>query len=429
MTYRRRAPAERLRTGDRARRLLMKKASPSLPPRERYAHNPPPRLPLPDGAALLFIAASLWAALALILWWLALVGAIRIPGPLEALDWHVHELLYGFAPAVVFGYMLSMVANWSGRLPVAGRPRTVVLVLWLAGRAAMLVVPPRWFALAAAIDAAFLLLAFATVAREAVKGRDRRTGRLLVPLGTLLAGNLVFLWQAGSGAPAASGAGTRIGIGAMVLLLSLVAGLLVPSFTRGWFSQQRRPQMPRPWPALDNATNIATGLALLVWLLVPRHPASGVVLVAAGLVQAVRWLRWHGWRSFREPLVLALQAGYGFVPLGFVLVGGLILADPADPLAAGDALHAWTVGAIGLTMLAMMVRVAMRRARLDVQADAVIAALLACLFLAAAVRSVGGAGSGLALGLAAAGWIIAWLGYAWRFAPGLAAPPPARNQG
>lgn len=385
------------------------------------------RLPPPDGSALLFLAGSAWAALAMVAWWLVLAGALALPGPLGALDWHVHELLYGFVPAIAVGYMLSMVANWTGRLPVTGRPRTALLAVWLAGRIALLVLPPGWIVLAAAIDAAFLAVAFALIAREVVRGRDRRSARVLLPLALLAGGNGLFLWQAATGVGAASGAGTRLGIAGTVLLLSIVGGALVPSFTRGWLSQNRQPAPPPGWPALDTAATAAAGVALLAWTLAPHARPTGVLLVAAGAVHLVRWLRWQGWRARREPLVAALQVGYGFVPAGFLLTGLAAAAPELGWPAHGEAIHAWTAGSIGITMLAMMMRVALRRARLDVRADALLAGLLAAAVGAAATRSFVGVDTGVMLGVAAACWAIAFGGYALRFGRSLAAPPPERR--
>lgn len=383
---------------------------------------------LPDGAAPLFLAGCLWAAFAMTIWLLALGGALGIPGPLAPLDWHVHELLYGFAPAIMVGYMLSIVANWSGRLPVNGHPRSLLLLLWLAGRIALLAAPPGGFAIAAAIDAAFLLLAWCLIAREAIRGRDRRIARLLMPLGVLALGNCLFLWQAMNGGSPAIDLPARIGIAAVVLLLTLVGGMLVPSFTRRWFIETGRPPAPRPRALLDTAAVWTSAIALLAWAAAPTHRAAGIMLLAAGLLQTLRWLRWQGWRTVREPLVFALHVGYGFVPTGFLLVGlCAALPELGWPL-RGDAIHAWTAGAMGTTMLAMMIRVALRRARLAVRADVAISTMLGAVIGAGLLRSMGGLDFEFAVGIAAGGWIAAYASYALMFGPMLSAPPPERPE-
>ncbi len=388
----------------------------------------PRDLALPDGAAPLFIAGSLWAAFAMAIWLLALGNVLEVPGPLGALDWHVHELLYGFVPAIVVGYMLSIIANWSGRLPLNGRPRSLMLLLWLAGRLALLSAPPGGFPIAAAIDAAFLLVALCLVAREAIRGRDWRAARLLVPLAALALGNCLFLWQAIAGASPATGLPARIGIAAIVLLISLVGGMLVPSFTRRWLAQAGQPALPRTWLALERAAIGASAIALLGWIAAPAHPGSGVLLLVAGALQAMRWLRWQGWRSVREPMILALHVGYGFLPAGFLLVGFGAVAPEVGWPRHGDAIHAWTAGAIGTTMLAMMVQVALRRARLAIRADVTITTMLGAVIGAGLMRSIGGLESEFAVGIAAGGWIAAFAGYALVFGPMLSAPPPARRE-
>ena len=383
---------------------------------------------LPDAAAPLFLAGGLWAAFAMGFWLLALGGALEIPGSLAPLDWHVHELLYGFVPAIVVGYMLSIVANWSGRLPVRGGPRSLLLALWLAGRLALLSAPPGGFAVAAMIDSSFLLVAWALVAREVVRGRDRRAARLLAPLGVLALGNCLYLWQALEGASPASGMPTRIGIAAVVLLISLMGGMLVPSFTRRWLLETRRPPAPDGWAPLETAVLWVSIGALLAWVVAPTHPASGILLLGAGVLQALRWLRWQGWRTLREPLVLALHAGYAFVPAGFMLIGlGAAWPELGWPR-HGDAIHAWTAGAMGTTILAMMIRVALRRARMAARADVAITTMLAAVVGAGLLRSIGGLDYEFAIGIAAGGWIAAYAGFVLVFGPMLSAPPPARHE-
>lgn len=387
-----------------------------------------PTLALPDGAAPLFVAGGCWAAVAMTLWLLALTGAIEIPGPLAALDWHVHELLYGFVPAIVVGYALTIVANWSGRLPLSGRPRSLLLLLWLAGRLALLSAPPGGFALAAIIDAGFLLVALGLVAREVIQGRDWRAARLLMPLAALALGNCLFLWQAIHDGSPATGLPARLGISAIVLLISLVGGKLAPSLTRRWLAEMKLPtKLPPTLPLLESPTIGASAVALLAWTVAPGHPGSGVLLLGAGLFQAGRWLRWQGWRTVREPMVFALHVGYAFLPIGFLMIGFGAIAPEAGWPRHGDAIHAWTAGAIGTTILTMMVRVAMRRARLEVRADVAVITMLGAMIGAGLMRSFGGLDSEFAIGIAAGGWIAAFTGYMLVFGRMLSAPPPARR--
>jgi uncharacterized protein involved in response to NO len=130
----------------------------------------------------------------------------------------------------------------------------------------------------------------------------------------------------------------------------------------------------------------------------------------------------------REPLVFALHVGYGFVPTGFLLVGlGAALPELGWPL-RGDAIQAWTAGAMGTTMLALMIRVALRRARLAVRADVAISTMLGAVIGAGLLRSMGGLDFEFAVGIAAGGWIAAYASYALMFGPMLSAPPPERPE-
>ena len=119
-----------------------------------------------------FLAAAVLAAIALPVWMLIFTGVIDAPGPLNGRDWHVHELLFGYLPAAMAGFILTAVPNWTGRLPVAGAPLLALFLLWLAGRVATLL--PVTLAVAAPVDALFLFALAAVVGREIAAGRNYR---------------------------------------------------------------------------------------------------------------------------------------------------------------------------------------------------------------------------------------------------------------
>ena len=370
-----------------------------------------------------FLLGALWAALSMLLWIAMLAGAPALPSAFDPLEWHVHALLYGYLPAVAAGFLLTAVPNWTGRLPVVGAPLGLLAAAWLVGRAAVMVsaAAPLPAALA---DLAFLGLLIGVLGREIAAGRNWRNLKVLLAAGLLLAGNAVFHVEAAGAGSAAFGYGTRIGTAAAILLISLVGGRIVPSFTRNWLARRAPGAMPAPMDRYDIGVAAGTGAALALWIVLPGSAVTGVAALAVGAAQAVRLARWAGWRSLAEPLVAVLHAGYAFVPLGFVLLGLHVLAPEAVPRPA--ALHAWLAGAIGLMTLAVMTRASLGHSGRTLTASPGTVGIYALAVLAALARVYAGfAPSALwALHLGAAAWIGAFGGFVLLYGPLLVRPRP-----
>lgn len=319
---------------------------------------PIPRLKDYAGPALLsygfrpfFLLGSLYAGLAMFAWLPMFQGDLELSTALAPRDWHVHEMLYGYLPAVVTGFLLTAIPNWTGRMPLQGKPLLVLVLAWLAGRFA--VTTSAWIGWlpAALIDLSFLALVAAAAGREIVAGKNWRNLKVLVVLLVLLAGNAVFHVEAHL--EGAAQYGTRVGIAASVLLVMLIGGRIVPSFTRNWLVTANPGRLPASLGTYDKVSISTAGAALVLWVVLPEHALTGAALVACGILQAIRLARWAGDRTWRDRLVLVLHVAYGFIPLGFVLVGLSALALGV-PAAAG--IHAWAGGALGLMTLAVMSR-------------------------------------------------------------------------
>src|SRR5262245_24450428 len=139
-----------------------------------------------------FLAGALWAALGVLLWLPQYSGEIVLPTALAPRDWHVHEMLYGYVAAVVAGFLLTAIPNWTGRLPICGLPLASLAALWLAGRVAILVSAKTGHAVAAVIDVAFLVALAAVALREIIAGKNWRNLRVLGIVLVLIAGNIAF---------------------------------------------------------------------------------------------------------------------------------------------------------------------------------------------------------------------------------------------
>ena len=190
-----------------------------------------------------FLFGAVWAALVVAVWLPMLGGLLTLPTALSPLEWHVHELIYGYVPAIVAGFLLTAVPNWTGRLPVTGTPLLALVSVWAAGRLAVLLSARIGAPLAAAIDLLFLACLAGVIAREIIAGRNLGNLKVLALVGLLLIGNAVFHAEA-SLMNGGSGYGIRIGIGGAVLLITLIGGRIIPSFTRNWLARQSPGRLP-----------------------------------------------------------------------------------------------------------------------------------------------------------------------------------------
>jgi uncharacterized protein involved in response to NO len=368
-----------------------------------------------------FLAAGSWAALGILLWLPLYVGELAMPTAFGPRDWHVHEMLYGYASAAIAGFLLTAVPNWTGRLPVNGAPLAALAILWLAGRVAIFISAEIGAAAAAAIDLSFLMTLAAVIGREIVAGRNWRNLKVLAVLGALIAGNATFHWE--SIRFGAADFGNRIAVAAVIMMIMVVGGRIVPSFTRNWLSRRGSGGLPAPFGRFDLVSMAVAGLALLAWIVAESSALTGTLLVIAGVIQAVRLGRWAGDRTTADRLVLILHVGFAFVPIGFVLAG-LAVLWPAVPASAG--IHAWTAGAIGIMTLAVMTRATLGHTGQLLAASPGTQAIY-LLVTAAALLRIGAAfePSMLLLDLAGMAWICAFGGFVVLYGPLLIGCPPA----
>ena len=361
-----------------------------------------------------FLAGALWAAAAVLLWLFQYLGAFALPSAMAPLDWHVHEMLYGYVPAIVAGFLLTAIPNWTGRLPVNGWPLAGLAGVWLAGRVAILTSLHVGEWTAAAIDLAFLACFIGVALREIVAGKNWRNLRVLAVLGILFAGNAVFHIEVIEYGHAVYG--VRIGIAAAIMLIMVVGGRIVPSFTGNWIKRKNPGRLPQSFTRFDAGSLALAGTALLLWVLAPEQPLAGAMLLISGVLQFIRLARWAGDRAFADRLVLVLHIGYLFVPLGFFLVGGSILWPNEVPASSG--LHAWTVGAIGTMTLAVMTRASLGHTGQPLAASAATQAVYAFVVIAALARIFAPWDSTMVLlHVAASAWIAAFGGFVLIYGP------------
>jgi uncharacterized protein involved in response to NO len=371
-----------------------------------------------------FLIAGLWAAVALPLWLAALAGHLVLPSAFDPVAWHAHEMLFGFIMAAVAGFLLTAVPNWTGRMPLQGWSLGALAGLFVAGRLAVTcsgVIGPE---VAAAIDLAFPAALLAALAREIVAGRNWRNLPMLAALGTLGVANALTHLEA-LGWATTGPVGLRLGIAVVLMLIGLVGGRIIPSFTRNWLVKRGEARLPAPAGRFDAAALAITAAALLAWVAAPGWDGVAPLMGLAGLANAVRVARWRGYLTGAEPLVWVLHLGFAWVPVGFALMA----LAPVLGLAQTTALHALTGGAMTTMIVAVTSRATRGHTGRALTAGRATTTLYALVTLAAAARVAAGIQAGAMmplLGLAGAAWVAAFLLFLGIYGPMLLTPRPGR---
>ncbi|MBZ0127853.1 MAG: NnrS family protein [Rhodobacteraceae bacterium] len=361
-----------------------------------------------------FFSAGFWAALAMIVWIAMLSGHDVLPSAFDPVSWHAHEFLFGYLGAVVAGFMLTAVPNWTGRLPIVGWPLAALFALWVAGRLVVAVsgvLPPL---LVAVIDLSFPVMLAAAMMREIVAGRNWNNLMIVGLLASFIIANGLFHWDAARGGVAASGAGLRLGLATGLMLIAVIGGRIVPSFTRNWLVKRGDKVLPTPpMQRFDKVALLTLLGALLAWVIWPLHLITGALLVIAGGMHLMRLARWAGLRTGAEPLVWVLHLAYLFLPVGALVQGMAILAP--DLITTAAAQHLWMAGTLGLMTLAVMTRATLGHTGGALSAGAGTAALYLLLVAAVLARVAAGIRpdwAGELHILSAACWIGAFGGFA-----------------
>ncbi len=369
-----------------------------------------------------FLLGAIYAGAMIPLWLGVFEGELQLPTAFAPRDWHVHEMLFGFVAAIVGGFLLTAVPNWTGRLPLQGAPLAALVASWVAGRLAVLASASIGWASACAIDAAFLTLLAAAAAREIIAGRKWSNLPVVAIISLFGAANVAFHIEAHVGGVAEYS--TRFAVALVITLVSLIGGRIVPSFTRNWLARQRPGRMPVPFGRFDAIVIATSTIALSGWIAAPGSRAGGILLIAVGGLHLVRLARWAGDRTARDRLVLVLHLAYAFIPAGYVLAG--LAAFDVVPASAG--IHAWTGGAIGAMTMAVMTRATLGHTGRMLRASIGTQCLYAAVIAAAVMRvcaSIEPAHMQTLLALAGAAWTFAFLGFAALYGRALCTPRAA----
>lgn len=376
-----------------------------------------------------FLLGALWAAGAMALWVSMVAGWFTLPSRFDPVSWHAHAFLFGYLGSIIAGFLLTAVPNWTGRPPLVGGPLLALVLLWCAGRIAialseLLPLTPVIF-----VDLSFPFILGALILREVIAGKNWRNIIVVVMLAVFTLANLVFHLEAARGDYAAKGYGLRLGLAAALMMISIIGGRIIPTFTGNWLKNNALNVQPvSPLQPFDKAVLLATLIALSAWLCWPYEMVTGASFIAISGLHAARLARWKGIHTKAEPLVWVLHVGYACVPIGAFTLGLSILLPTFSGPAAAQ--HIWMAGAIGLMTLAVMTRATLGHTGCDLHAGRGTVLIYAALIASVAARLSAGLWdhqSTAVYALSGTLWIIAFAGFAAVYGALLIRPKPVDN--
>ncbi len=295
-----------------------------------------------------YLLAASFAALSVPLWVAIAFGLIVLNPALPASLWHAHEMIFGFALAVITGFLFTAGRNWTGRQTPRGATLAAMAALWVAARVLNLTGP----LLAAMVaDLLFMTAVLVAMGRVLIGARNRRNYFVLLVLGALwLASALAHLALAGF-LPVAPIKAIHAGVFIVAMLVSVIGGRVVPSFTANTLPGLRQ------WRTdfIDQAALAVAGAAFVLVLIDAPSAITAVVCAVAALLHALRLAGWNGWAARRVPLLWILHLSYAWLPVSLALLA----ASQFTALPTNAAIHALTVGAIGGLIVGMITRTAL----------------------------------------------------------------------
>ena len=294
-----------------------------------------------------YLLAALFAAASLPIWIAQYFGVLRPVSFVSGIAWHMHEMVFGFAVAVIAGFLFTAARNWTGLPTPSGGALAVLVGLWLLGRAFMLTGPG---ALAAITDTAFLPAIAWRLWLPLRRARNRNQFFVAILLALGVVNGLFHLGHLGIVTLTPVWC-VQVGLAFVVMVVAIMAGRVIPVFTRNAIRAARI----RAVRGLDPAALISLAAALVAWL--ASLPGWLVFLLAMGAAAAngVRLWSWDPWSTRCDPILWILNVSYAWIPTGMLL---LALAAAGVAGSSALAVHAFGVGAVGGMIIGMITRTA-----------------------------------------------------------------------
>ncbi len=379
--------------------IVDRKREESIPPILRLGFRP------------FFTLAGLYGVISIAIWLMLWPYGFSEHLQVPALWWHVHEMIFGFSMAVVVGFVLTAVQNWTGKAGTKSTRLALLVLLWLLPRFLLWMPVPLW--MTASIEALFLSLVAWEVGSRVYKSKGWRN-LFFTPLFILaIVANFAAYATVKGVAPFSAEAVWHAMLWWFALLLSVMGGRVIPFFTA------RRFQFKKPEPIFWlewSATIPLMMLFLLSFFPITAAQLSHPLMLLAGVLQLFRMLRWKPWLTFSEPLVWSLHAAYLCLPMSLIIRG-----ISTDGFVNHTFLHLFAIGALGGLILSMLARVTMGHTGREIYQGPTMWPAYLALSIAALIRTIGvylsPADIILFIRITGGLWIFAFTLFCWHFIP------------
>lgn len=359
-----------------------------------------------------YIGGALLAALNVPVWVAMFLGQVPLTPNAQPMLWHAHEMLFGFAVAIIVGFLMTAGKAWTGLATPRGPMLGALALLWLAARLASVTAP---YAVYAVLDMALLPLAAVILVNVLLRARNHRNLPLALILALLASANLIFHLAVMGVLQVPAIAALYAGLALIVMMVCVMAGRVIPAFTMSVTPGLKI--VAKIW--IERVTLGATGLGLALWVFAPASWVGFIVLAMASVLHVRRMLNWRPMVTVKRPILWILHAAYAWIPVGL----GLLALAQLGWVAVSAGVHALAVGAIGGLIIGMITRTARGHTGRPLQASAPEVLAYALVMTAALLRVllplVAPSLYVVALVGAAVAWSTGFVIYLWIFTPWL----------
>lgn len=325
---------------------------------------------------LFFPAAALFAGAAIPLWLMHYMGEADLIG--DPFLWHQHEMLFGYLPAALAGFLFTAIPNWTRRPALRPAAVAALFALWLAGRVAMFVAPDAM--LSQAITLTFLPVVAGLALGNLILAQNQRNYIVAAVIFALSVAQALFLF-------ADADLGLTAGFALAFVLMAHIGGRVTPAFSRNWLAKRGAAKGPAPFGLVDQIALTLTGITALAWVALGSGAITGGLAAITAGALAIRLSRWCGWSVRSEPLLFAQHAAYAWLVVSMSLLALHRLGDWAT---ISQVRHAIGAGAIGTMTVIVMLRAVLGHSGRPLTARRMDSALLLSLHLGAALRVLAG---------------------------------------
>lgn len=371
----------------------------------------------------LYLVSSIWAALAVALW---IFMPTALTGKLNGVWWHAHEMLWGFIATVAVGFLLTASATWTGKNPLKSYPLAALCTLWLLARILYLVPGDMAFILAALADISFFIYGAIALARVLHKVKSRQNYPLVAALLGLAAADAAYLYMAYQSHFEFLRTGFHIGMLLMTFIALLIGRRVIPFFA------QRGANLDIPRSEKSGKYQLWLSALAVISLALGNHPVTSILLFILGAITLYQLYTWKPWGVRKVPLLWVLYFSYFFLGLGLIVAAAYFFPGEAI-LPPATFVHLIGMGGFSVMIIGMMTRTALghtgrplRASRLMVFAYVfvILATLsrLAALLLPLVITGFSVTGITIFWHISACLWLIAFLAYAYQYAPYLTSP-------